>query len=83
MKDKNETLPPSPEWIRDHLPEEMRQEFWAHFAKVCVIGEKTADLEEEMKRQTGRAVEIMPSLPPMRLELAKLVASLISQWHSL
>jgi hypothetical protein len=81
------TMPPPPEWIADHLPEELRREFLAHLAECRLIGEKTAELEREMERTTEdgiqrRAVHIMPAFPPMRSELAELVAALIRQWHN-
>ncbi len=74
----DECIPP-PELIRDHLPEELRDEFMAHMMECRTIGEEHAAANRKYLEEMGNVRETLMNFPPMRPEFVGLVVPLINE----
>jgi hypothetical protein len=73
---------PSAELIRDRLPSELRDEFWAHILECRAIGDKASEFVREMEAKEGGVCDVMPSFPEMSSGLSRLVVAIISEFET-
>jgi ribosomal protein L37E len=73
---------PSHEWIRDHLPNELREEYWAYVMECDTIRKSVAEWERARHEETGELWDVQPSFPELPLELIELVLALIKSFET-
>jgi len=61
---------PSADGLHDELPVELRDEYWEHILECERIRKETYETERRLS-VNGSVMDIMPTLPEMRRELAE------------
>jgi hypothetical protein len=73
---------PSPEYIRDRLPNQMRDEYWRHVLECQDILERRGESDKKMSEETGGCVITMPILPQMNPSMVQEFISIFNEYKT-
>ena len=73
---------PSQEWIRDHLPSEMREQYWSHVLECHAISERNSEWARKRREETGEIWDVQDSYPALNPQVVELVVALVRDFET-